>query len=59
MIHVPDYMLEPPDDEPEVAFDCEVCGDPIYVGDDYYDLTGFGKVCEHCIEEARKYDAGC
>lgn len=32
---------------------CEWCGEPIYIGDIYYDLNG-DKVCEDCIMDCRK-----
>jgi hypothetical protein len=39
------------------AFKCELCGDPIYVGEDYYNIPGVGKCCEGCIAECHEYDA--
>lgn len=39
--------------EPEKAYACEWCGETIYYGDEYYDLSG-DKVCEDCIRNCRK-----
>lgn len=53
------FTFEPPLDppEPEVALYCDCCGEPIYVGEDYYDLsdiyckTGVDNVCSECITD--------
>ena len=46
--------LEPPEDTRPVCFRCEICGDPIREGDEYYKL--FGKcICEECNKDARQY----
>lgn len=39
--------LDPPDD-PEPAFYCDECNEPIYVGEDYYDVEGY-RLCEYCV----------
>lgn len=48
------YQLpfEPPLDhpEPDTAFFCSICGYPIAVGDDYYDIDG-EHICPECIAE--------
>lgn len=36
-----------------VVFTCAWCGEPIYNGNDYYDLDG-DAVCEDCMLSARK-----
>lgn len=38
---------------PPVAYTCDCCGEPIYEGDDYYDIDGVAW-CEDCIRAARK-----
>lgn len=42
--------------EPKVAFNCDWCGDEIYLGDDYYDIAG-DKVCEDCLNNEVKHTA--
>lgn len=32
---------------------CEGCGQPIYVGEDYYDING-EPYCEDCVHDMRK-----
>jgi len=46
--------LSPDDDEPEVIFECEVCEEPIYEGDDYYFVFEDVRVCESCMEKFRR-----
>lgn len=36
-------------DEPEVYAHCEICDEPIYDGDEYYNLDGH-KYCEACVQ---------
>lgn len=36
--------------EDVVACTCDECGEPIYVGEKYYDIEDI-VVCENCIEE--------
>lgn len=38
--------------EPPVVFICSGCGDPIYDGDDYWDVMG-EQWCEKCIDDAK------
>ena len=30
---------------------CENCKEGIYEGDDYYNIPGYGDLCEDCIKE--------
>lgn len=39
--------------DPPQVYVCSGCGDPIYDGDDYWDLMG-EQWCENCIDDARK-----
>lgn len=55
--HLPDYRLEPPEDNRRKVYTCAICDEDILEGDDYYDIEGFGKCCTNCINEARCYDA--
>lgn len=55
--YVPDLPLTPPEPELRIAFTCELCEEPIYEGEDYYNIPGFGKCCEDCINGARRYNA--
>ena len=34
------------------VYTCVCCDEPIFEGDDYYEIPGFGTVCEKCIEDA-------
>ncbi len=36
------------DKEPEIYAYCDICDEPIYDGDKYYDINGI-KYCEACI----------
>lgn len=40
-------------DEPEAVERCANCGEPIYEGDDYYEIGG-ECYCEVCVDDARK-----
>lgn len=33
--------------------DCEWCGEPIFYGDEYYNIAG-EKICCECIEDCKK-----
>ena len=55
--YVPDYNLEPPEPDARVVFKCKICDEPIYEGNDYYQIPGMGPCCEECIDDARRYDA--
>lgn len=39
--------------EPPIVCECSCCGEPIYGGDEYYDING-DVWCEECILDARK-----
>ncbi len=39
--------------EPQSVFICSGCGDPIYDGDDYYEIMG-EQFCQNCIDDARR-----
>ena len=39
-------------DEAPVFARCEICGEPIYDGDDYYDIDN-EYWCEECVHNAR------
>lgn len=39
--------------DPEVFARCEICGEPIYDGEDYYEIDG-QRYCEDCVYDARK-----
>ena len=47
------WIVNDRESELEKAYTCEWCGDPIYYGDEYYDLGG-DKVCEDCIRDCRR-----
>lgn len=53
MRDVPDYKLDPPEDDRKVIAVCEECGECIREGDDYYKFS-FGCICEYCVNDARK-----
>lgn len=46
-----DYSYESP--EAKVFAECDLCGDPIYVGDGYYRFEGMN-ICEDCMDECQK-----
>lgn len=54
---IPERRLDPPEDTRKVVYRCAICKEPIYVGDDYYDIDGLGICCEECIKASRRYDA--
>ena len=43
--------------EDKEAFKCKLCGDPIYVGEEYYDIPNVGYCCVGCIKDCHCYDA--
>lgn len=51
---IPERNLNPPEDTRRVAYSCELCEEPIYEGDDYYDIDGIGRCCEECIEGSKR-----
>ena len=58
----PERPLDPPEDTRCVAATCECCGNEIYEGDDYFDLSELspkltGWCCADCISNAHHYDA--
>ena len=40
--------LDPP--EPEIAYICDVCGETIYEGEEYYEIHG-DTICSECIRD--------
>jgi len=50
--------LNPP--EPRVAHQCSWCDEPIYEGEDCYDMRPYGWCCKYCLEDrltvAGEYD---
>lgn len=54
---IPDAPLEPPEDRRRKVFICPICEEPIYEGEDYYDIPELGPCCEECISDAKRYDA--
>lgn len=46
--------MSPDDNEPDVAFECDVCENPIYVEEEYYNILGEYRICSKCIEEFKK-----
>lgn len=51
--NLPENHLNPPEDDREIVYVCEMCGEEIREGDDYYDIEGFGPCCEDCITSSR------
>lgn len=47
-------MLCYKEDEGEVVKYCEWCGEPIYAGETYYEITDDQVVCEDCMSNARR-----
>lgn len=56
--NIPERPLEPPEDKRRVVYTCSCCGEPIYEGDEYWELCG-SYYCEACIDDAHHYDAEC
>ena len=49
----PEQAIEPPEDNRPIAFDCDICGEPIRGGDDYKTFTVDDNqqeihICESC-----------
>lgn len=42
--------LEPPDNEAEKVFECDLCGDDICEGYEYFKV-GNDKYCENCVDQ--------
>lgn len=55
--YVPEQPLEPPEPNLRKVFTCEICGDPIYEGEDYYDIPDFGQCHDNCIHDCKRYEA--
>lgn len=55
--NVPERPLDPPEDTRKRVYSCAICEGDILEGDDYFDIDGFGKCCETCIADAKRYDA--
>lgn len=47
------WLVNDIEEEAEQAFTCDWCGEPIYDGDEYYDLGG-ERVCSDCIRNCQK-----
>lgn len=45
--------LDPPEDTRRVFDSCAICEDPIFEGDDAWDIPNYGYCCERCIKDAR------
>lgn len=41
MHHLPDYKLDPPEDEEKVYCRCDECEEDIYFGEEIYVIDGF------------------
>lgn len=54
---IPERRLDPPEDTRKEVYHCIICDEPIYEGDDYYDIPGLGPCCEPCIDDAHCYEA--
>lgn len=52
MIQLPDFMIEP--EEPDIKFECDECGSPIYYGDEYYEFV-FEILCPDCVGSRLKW----
>ena len=46
--------LEPPEDRRRVVCKCSACDEPLYEGDDVYELMGF-TFCQSCVDDAHSY----
>lgn len=55
--YVPDLPLTPPEPEWVIAFSCAICNEPVYEGEDYYEIPELGKCCEDCIRDCKCYCA--
>ena len=36
--------------EPDISFYCKVCGEPIFCGEEYFDILSV-KVCRFCVRK--------
>ena len=50
--------LRPPDNEPKKVSICMQCGEPIHIGDDYFDVNGF-TYCTGCANYLYRQTAWC
>jgi hypothetical protein len=50
-LHTPCHPRCPNAPDPPIVFYCDICNDPIYEGDDYYDF-GEEKYCYDCVQRA-------
>lgn len=57
MSYLPDYKLTPPEDDRRAVYTCQICGEPILKGDEYYDIAEFGICCAECISDAHHSEA--
>lgn len=44
------YLTEPPQDEEPIHI-CSNCDEPIYEGEEYYDIPTDGIYCEKCVSD--------
>ena len=47
------WLVTDKEREPQVYDTCECCGEPIYEGDEYFDICG-DKWCEDCIRSCKR-----
>lgn len=41
------------DEELVLKYTCAWCGEPIYIGDEYYEISG-DQVCTDCMDDCKK-----
>lgn len=49
-----DYKTQGNEAEAVVICTCKECGEPIFEGDDYYEIYSEEYICEECISKFRK-----
>ena len=49
--------INPPEDTRKPVYTCAICENPIYEGDDFYDIPDYGCCCTECIDDCKRYDA--
>ena len=54
---IPERPLDPPEPTLRKVYTCAICDEPIYEGQDYFEIPGLGPCCEGCISECRRYEA--
>lgn len=50
----PEPFLDPPEDPRDLIAECTICDDPIYEGEEHFDIPGFGYCCARCVEDSRR-----